>query len=149
VPARATSLSPTEIRIDFWVTLDGVLLAGLAPTYQVLRRSDGALLASGTLTPDAGPALYSVIATVTEPRSNVRVKVAFTYAGIVVEEDADVLELKDTLAEVLVGEPETTVEIAEPSLIVETVEVPIAVDVLEPSPLPVALEDGVEVALPC
>lgn len=112
MPTRALRRVDGSLRIDQAVTLDGTLLESISPTYRVLLRAGSVQLATGSLAPDAGPGLFAAVVTeaavVERQAEELRVETQFTYAGLLIEEDADVQELAK-----VVQSAEFTIEVEE------------------------------------
>lgn len=92
--------SGDTLRIDYSITLDGELLEPITPVYQVLHRQTQAVVASGTMTPDASPALFHASASVPISGDLLRVVVSITYAGLGVESETHVEDAKTIAIEV-------------------------------------------------
>jgi hypothetical protein len=128
VPLRAVDQGAGILRLDYAITRDGELLAGIAPTYEVLRRSTGEVVAAGPLLPEAAPELYSAVASVGAlPAADLRARSRFSYLGLVVAEEAAVL----SFALPGVFEIEHQAELAEVSALEPTVAVSVAEEVVD------------------
>ena len=100
MPLRATAISANTVRLDYAVTLDGLLLEPIAPIYELRRRSDGSLAVTGDMDPDASPSLFSAEALVADPPTTLRAVSRFSYLGLVVEEEAAILDVAAAVVEV-------------------------------------------------
>jgi hypothetical protein len=83
-----------KVVIDYSITLDGVLLDPIVPTFQVIRRSDQVIVGSGSLAQDAGPGMFhGEKSGISEGGRLLRVKVNFTFLGIGIDDEADISEI--------------------------------------------------------
>lgn len=142
---RAAHVGGGVVRLEYSITLDGELLADIAPTYSIVRRADGVVVASGAFLTLPGGLFEAQASIGAAAPATLSALSSLSYLGLGVQEEAEIRDVEAAVVTIESVDEAVSADIIEDAVEIGMTDAALAVDVFVEAIAVVEIEERIEV----